>query len=167
MCNLFIVDLHAAERAKRPEELKTIMKTVMEDGRNVLGCNRATLWIADEEKGELWSSIAHGSENILCIPAEEKASIAGWVYVHKELANIPDVKKDRRWFGVKDGAWAPTTMICAPVVAKGKCIAVIQLLDKLGPNGKIIPFDENDEKIMTMLAGHTKIFMDPDADDDE
>jgi len=164
MCNLFVVDLHAAERAKRAEELKTIMKAVMEDGRNVMGCARATLWIVDEEKNELWSSIAHGENKILRIPSDEKTSIAGWVYHHRELANIPDVKEDPRWYRQKLGEWAPTSMICAPVITGDKVIAVIQLLDKTDDAGNIIPFDVNDEKMMTMLAGHTRIFMNPDDD---
>lgn len=167
MCNLFIVDLNATERAKKAEELKSIMKTVMDDGRKVLGCARATLWIVDDEAGELWSSVAHGMKDILRIPNQEKASIAGWVAHHKKLANIPDVKGDPRWFGNSLATFVPETMLCAPVLAGDRVLAVIQLLDKQDAEGNVVPFDTNDEKIITMLAGHTKLFMEPEEDDGE
>ena len=49
MTNLLIIDLKAAERAKKEKELAKIMKTVMEEGREVVGCDRTTLWAVEEE----------------------------------------------------------------------------------------------------------------------
>mmetsp|Transcript_2257 Transcript_2257/g.6310 ORF Transcript_2257/g.6310 Transcript_2257/m.6310 type:complete len:117 (-) Transcript_2257:40-390(-) len=74
------------------------MTTVMEDGRNVLNCARSTLWVVDEEKNEMWSTIASGQSGVLRIPLD-KPSIAGWVAQNKETANIASVKDDARWFG--------------------------------------------------------------------
>lgn len=158
MGNLLIVDLHAAERAKRAEELKTIMKTVMEDGRKVVHCARATMWVVDDDKEELWSWVAQGSKQELRISLSKK-SIAGWVYNHRLLTNVDDVVHDSRWGGDKNAPYVPTTMICAPVVCGDKVVAVIQFLDKTSDDGVIIAFDKNDEKLVTMMVGHTRVFM--------
>lgn len=160
MCNLFLMDLQAAERAKKAKELDSIMKTVIEDGRTVLHCDRATLWAVDEEAGELWSSVAHGVEGILRIPNNSK-SLAGWCAQHKEMMNIPEVKKDPRWAGgpVKAGQFVPVSMICAPVILDGKVIAVIQLLNKLDDDKNPMAFNMEDERVVKMLAAHVAIFM--------
>ena len=50
MSNLLIIDLKAAERAKKEKELAKIMKTVMEEGRSIVGCDRTTLWAVEEEE---------------------------------------------------------------------------------------------------------------------
>jgi len=167
MTNLLIVDLQATERAKKAEELKSIMKVVMEDGRHVVGCDRSTLWVVDDESEELWSSVANGIQGILRIPFSATSSLAGWSAYHKEVVNIPVVREDPRWCGAIGDGYVPQSMLVAPVIKGGRAIAVIQLLDKKDASGNIIPFDKNDEKLCMMLAGHARYFMDPDDPLDE
>lgn len=158
MCNLFLIDLKASERAKKAKELETIMKTVMAHGVNSMTCERATLWVVDDESDELWSSVAHGVEGILRIPKDEKASVAAWVASHKEVANISDVTKDSRWTGDKVGGFATRNMLVAPVLnSDGEVVAVIQLMNKKEGTGG---FDSSDEKALDMLCTHVAIFLD-------
>eukprot|EP00933_Yihiella_yeosuensis_P047859 TRINITY_DN43823_c0_g1_i1.p1 TRINITY_DN43823_c0_g1~~TRINITY_DN43823_c0_g1_i1.p1 ORF type:complete len:351 (-),score=89.24 TRINITY_DN43823_c0_g1_i1:177-1229(-) len=160
MGNLLIIDLKAAERAKKEKELASIMQTVMADGRSVIHCERATLWAVEHEDKEMWSSIAHGVDGILRIPMDDE-SIAGWVAQHGELVNIADCSKDPRWGGksVKSGDFVTKSMLCAPVVLEDKVVAVIQLLNKVDANGKPSGFEEADERMLKMLVGHTSLFM--------
>ena len=161
MSNLLIIDLKAAERAKKEKELAKIMKTVMEDGRSALDCDRATLWAVEEEAGEhgeLWSTFASGVNGSLRIPKSE-SSLAGWVACNNQVINIPDVTKDRRWAKQTTSDYVTKSMLCAPVVLEDKVVAVIQLLNKLDQNGKIVPFDVSDERALKMMAGHTAMFM--------
>ncbi|CAE8620361.1 unnamed protein product [Polarella glacialis] len=164
MLNLLVIDLGAAERAKKEKALSTIMKTVMESGKSVLECSRATLWAVDEEKQELWSSIREHQEknvgNIIRVPLTS-TSIAGWVAQNNEGVNIPDVTKDPRWSkGVKfaDG-FELRSMLCAPVVLEGKVVAVIQLMNKNDKDGNSCAFLKEDVKLIGMLAHHTALFM--------
>jgi len=161
MTNLFLVDLEATERAKKAEELRTITKTIMDDGRTVLSCERATLWIVDEEAKELWTTFGHGLKNNLRIP-NSPDSIAGWVAHNQTLLNIPDLKKESRWSKRGDGTYVPSNMLCAPVLKGPDTIAVIQLLDKTDKTGRKVPFEEADERLLIMLASHVQIFMSPD-----
>lgn len=161
MTNLLFIDLRAIERAKRAEQLKIIMRTFVEDGREVLHCSRASLWCVDEEKKELWSFLitGDGDGRELRVPLDAP-SIVGWVYENREMTNIPEVGKDPRWQSKSGSAFTPTTMICAPVVSsEGKVLAVVQLLDKTDDQGRIIPFGEQDEQMMNMLVGHARVVM--------
>ncbi|CAE7329471.1 TMEM65 [Symbiodinium sp. CCMP2592] len=158
MGNLLLIDLKAAERAKKEKELAKIMKTVMEDGRAVLHCDRATLWAVETEVGELWSTFADGIQGTMRIPKSE-SSLAGWVACNKELVNIPDVTQDPRWTKPSKMNYATKSMLCAPVVLDGKVIAVIQLLNKLDEKGDVVPFDQSDARAVKMMAGHTAMFM--------
>mmetsp|Transcript_46289 Transcript_46289/g.124360 ORF Transcript_46289/g.124360 Transcript_46289/m.124360 type:complete len:348 (-) Transcript_46289:139-1182(-) len=160
MLNLLVIDLQASERAKKAKELESIMTTVMADGRSSLSCERATLWVVDEAAGELWSSVAHGVEGILRVNYKTASTVAGWVAVNKEIANVPDVKQDPRWVRGSTSAsdFEPKSMLCAPVVRDDKTVAVIQLLNKKDGD-RDIAFDGNDEKVIKMLCSHVSIFM--------
>eukprot|EP00427_Karlodinium_veneficum_P064342 CAMPEP_0169325484 /NCGR_PEP_ID=MMETSP1017-20121227/11015_1 /TAXON_ID=342587 /ORGANISM="Karlodinium micrum, Strain CCMP2283" /LENGTH=244 /DNA_ID=CAMNT_0009420171 /DNA_START=205 /DNA_END=939 /DNA_ORIENTATION=+ len=158
MLNLLCIDLEAAERAKRAQQLEVIMKTIMEDGRDAAGCERATLWAVDDEANELWSSVAHGVEGILRVPLDGD-SIAAMVAKSSTLENIPDVTKDPRYKGGKVQNFVTRNMLVVPVVLEEKCVAVIQLLNKLGKDGNPWVFSTEDEKMAGMLAKHTAIFI--------
>ena len=158
MGNLLLIDLKAAERAKKEKELAKIMKTVMEEGREILNCDRATLWAVEEDVNELWSTFAVGIEGIMRI-AKSENSLAGWVACNNEVVNVPDVQQDPRWTKTAKAKYTTKSMLCAPVVQEGKVVAVIQLLNKLAEDGEIIPFDQSDERALKMMASHTAMFM--------
>jgi len=162
------VDLAATERAKKAEELKKMMKAVIEDGAQVVNCKRATLWIVDEETNELWTSFASGLDKELRVPLDS-GSLAGWTAANQQMRNIPNVQKDPLWSGnaKKPQEWVPQTMICIPVLKNGKTLGVIQMMDKISGKDKVVAFDQNDEKLLKMLAGHIAIFMGDDEDEDE
>lgn len=44
------------------------MEEIVEQVCSCLGCDRATLWLVDEEKEELWSQVAKGSEETIRMP---------------------------------------------------------------------------------------------------
>eukprot|EP00932_Pfiesteria_piscicida_P003187 SRR837773.13099.p1 GENE.SRR837773.13099~~SRR837773.13099.p1 ORF type:complete len:334 (-),score=84.68 SRR837773.13099:10-963(-) len=165
MCNLLIVDLGAAERKKRAEELKLVMNTFVEDGRQVLNCARATLWVVDDEQDELWSFVLQGDGKGKDLRVSLKAqSIVGWVYEHREATNIKNVREDPRWQSKTSADYAPSTMLVAPVIAStGKVLAVIQVLDKMDEGGNIIPFGHNDELMVQMLSGHARVVMEANS----
>ncbi|CAL1142604.1 unnamed protein product [Cladocopium goreaui] len=160
MSNLLIIDLKAAERAKKEKELAKIMKTVMEDGRKAFECDRTTLWAVEEDNNELWSTFASGVDGRLRIE-KSTTSLAGWVATKNEMVNIPDVAQDPRWAKnvVHPRDYETKSMLCAPVVVEDKVVAVIQLLNKLDEDGTAISFDRADERALKMMAGHTAMFM--------
>lgn len=160
MLNLLVVDLGAAERAKKAKELDSIMKTIMADGQAALSCERATLWIVDTDKHELWSFVAQGLRSILHVSLQDDTSIAAWVARHNEVASISDVPTDSRWGGraLDVGGFMPRSMLCAPVVHEGKVVAVIQLMNKR-EGDMPLAFDHHDAKMLNFLCTHVAIFL--------
>lgn len=161
MGNLFFIDLLAAERAKKAKEMDSIMKTVMEDGRSVIECERASLLMVDEEQNELWSTVAQGAGKVIRIPCKANGSIAGWVVHNREYVNIEDVSKDSRWGGsqLDFGDFVTRSMICAPVIVDEKVAAIVQFMNKRAEDGSLQHLSPADDKVAKMVASHVAAFM--------
>eukprot|EP00904_Undaria_pinnatifida_P003376 jgi/Undpi1/13039/HiC_scaffold_8.g02702.m1 len=165
MGTLLFLDTTQAEREKKQREMDTLFATILDDGHNLVGAAKCSLFFVDEEKGELWTKVVTDTSGeiktgkLITIPIS--AGIAGEVVRTKMLRNVADTSKDRNYFQEVDIAMKTTTrnILAVPVISrghgkdKGKVIAVIEMMDKAGP------FDENDEKLVGMLAAHMGAFM--------
>ncbi|MDJ0697567.1 adenylate/guanylate cyclase domain-containing protein [Mastigocoleus sp. MO_188.B34] len=107
----------------------------------LLGADRTTIFLLDEEKQELWSIVAEGDGNSsleIRIPANK--GIAGEVATFKKVINIPyDFYDDPRSVFAKKQekktGYRTYTMLALPLLnEEGKLVAVVQLLNKLLPN---------------------------------
>lgn len=107
----------------------------------LLGADRTTIFLLDEEKQELWSIVAAGEGDKsleIRIPADK--GIAGEVAINREVINIPfDFYNDPRSVFAKEQekrtGYRTYTMLALPLVnEQGKLVAVVQLLNKLQPN---------------------------------
>lgn len=166
MLNLLVLDLAAAEKAKRAKELESIMSTVIEDGRKVMSCERSTAWMVDLDTNELWTRTASGIDHEIRIPLA--TGVAGSVYKTGELVNIKDVEKDDRFKLARkksavrsmDTSFKVKNMLCAPVRKGEEVVGVVQCLNKVDEEtGESVEFTRNDEKLITMLAAHVGIFV--------
>ncbi len=104
----------------------------------LLGADRTTIFLLDEEKKELWSILAEaegGRSLEIRIPADK--GIAGEVATYKKVINIPfDFYDDpRSGFAQeqeKKTDYRTYTMLALPLLSeKGELVAVVQLLNKL------------------------------------
>ncbi len=107
----------------------------------LLGADRTTIFLLDEEKQELWSIVAasEGDRSLeIRIPADK--GIAGEVAIHREVVNIPyDFYNDPRSIFAKEQekrtGYRTYTMLALPLLnEQGKLVAVVQLLNKLKPH---------------------------------
>ena len=109
----------------------------------LLGADRATLFLLDEERGELWSKVAAGAAGEIRIP--RGAGIAGAVAESGETLNIPDARADPRFDASIDRASGYTTrsLLCVPLRdAQGRVFGAAQMLNKR--DGLL--FDADDEE---------------------
>lgn len=60
-----------------------------------LECDRATCFIVDNQKNELWSKVAKGASNTIRMPMNK--GIAGHVATSRELLNIQNAYLDQRF----------------------------------------------------------------------
>jgi len=117
----------AAERS-----LDTLLQKVMQKACEVLDADRATVFLVDEAKQELWSRVAKGKE-LSEIRFPLGAGIAGHVARTGETVNIADAYQDPR-FNVdvdhKTG-YHTRTILCMPMKnQEGKILGVLQVLNR-------------------------------------
>ncbi|BAY07232.1 adenylate/guanylate cyclase domain-containing protein [Calothrix sp. NIES-2098] len=106
----------------------------------LLGADRTTIFLLDEEKQQLWSILAEaeGDRSLeIRIPADK--GIAGEVATFKKVINIPyDFYQDPRSVFAREQekitGYRTYTMLALPLLNEhGQLVAVVQLLNKLKP----------------------------------
>jgi putative ABC transport system ATP-binding protein len=127
--------------------------------RNMLGADRATLYLYDESRAELHSKIAHsGGGAPLEISLAAGSGIAGRVAQTGETLNIPDAYSSPYFNPELDKAtgYRTRTILCMPIYDRRKKVfAVAQLLNK--ENGQ--PFSQADERKFREFAGQLGVLL--------
>jgi adenylate cyclase len=142
----------------------------------LLGADRTTIYLIDEEKNELWSIVAKdagGGSLEIRFPATQ--GIAGEVATSKKVLNIPfDFYDDPRSAFAKkkdqETGYRTYTMLVLPLLNEaGDLVAVVQLLNKLKfPNDPEIPladridlegFTAEDEKVFEEFAPSIRLIL--------
>ncbi len=150
--------------------LHEMLRSITLKTGELLNADRTTIWLLDEEKDELWSTVAQGANGKpleLRIPAN--VGIAGESAQGKKVINIPyDFYDDPRSTFTqqfdKQNGYRTYSMVVMPLLQEetGDLIAVVQLLnkfkldaekyelleDKIDVNG----FTEEDERVFREFA---------------
>ena len=118
----------------------------------LLDADRATLFLVDRARGELWSKVAqHEGERPLEIRLPLTEGIAGQVARTGTTLNIPDAYAEPLFLRDVDQrtGYRTRTILCAPMLdADGRPFAVAQLLNKRGAER----FDADDERRFREVA---------------
>ncbi len=111
----------------------------------ILQAERTTIFVVDEDRQELWSKIAQGTDaDSLEIRLPLSHGIAGYVATTGEGLNIPDAYADTRFSDATDKqtGYHTRNILCMPVMnSDRKVVAIAQLLNKIGT----YPFSREDE----------------------
>lgn len=145
----------ATGSAVDPEvELTRQLSRIVARLRDVMDAERATLFLHDRERDEIWSRVLLES-GINEIRLKVGQGIAGDVMATGRRVRIDDVSKDPRFdtrFDKKSG-FVTRSMLCEPLVnAEGERIGVVQVLNKRGG-----PFTEKDELLLEAINSQTAI----------
>ena len=121
--------------------LQEMLQSITLKTGELLGADRTTIFLLDEEKQELYTIVAEGEgKRSLEIRIPANKGIAGEVATHKKVVNIPfDFYNDTRSSFArqheKRNDYRTYTMLALPLLnEQGKLVAVVQLLNKLKPN---------------------------------
>jgi putative ABC transport system ATP-binding protein len=126
----------------------------------LMNADRASLWLVDEQSGELWTKVAQdaGGESVeIRIP--KGAGIAGAVAASGEALNIPDVYDDPRFDPTADKRTGYRThgVLCTPLFDDGgRVFGVAQVLNKAGGSQ---PFDTVDLKRFQAFAAKMSVIL--------
>lgn len=146
--------IKAAELVNSTIRVDEVLKNIIDVAKDLTHSDRGTLYLVDNEKGELWSLITLGDE-MREIRLKIGEGLAGFVAESGETINIKDVHKDSRFKADFDKASGYTTknMICFPIKNnKGNIVGVLQLLNSA--NGE---FTKRDEEFLAALSIHSAI----------
>jgi serine phosphatase RsbU (regulator of sigma subunit)/anti-sigma regulatory factor (Ser/Thr protein kinase) len=136
-------------------KLDDLLQVIVEKAAEVMDADRATLFLYDEARNELWSKTTQRLE-IREIRLPLGVGIAGNVAKIRTPINISDAYADARFdpnFD-KETGYRTHSILCLPLTGNGdRLIGVIQVLNKKGQQ----VFDEADESLLAGLSAHITV----------
>jgi serine phosphatase RsbU (regulator of sigma subunit) len=133
-------------------ELDLVLGTVTESVCEALGCERASLYLYDKKRDELYTRVVTELE-IEEIRTSLDTGITGWVARRRKIANIPDPAVDARWNSAIDRrtGYRTKNILAAPLISShnDRLVGVLQLLNKTEGD-----FDEFDESLILAFGTH-------------
>jgi len=140
--------LGVAKAMSAERHLDRLLGLVVDAAAQVAEADRCTLFIADSDRGELWSKVAQGASEIR-IPIG--AGIAGAVATTGQAIRIPDAYADPR-FNRRvdlDTGYHTKSILAVPMLnTRGEVVGVLQAI-----NRKDGTFTAEDEELLGALAG--------------
>jgi sigma-B regulation protein RsbU (phosphoserine phosphatase) len=163
--------LHALERQTRAVErlsvlveaskaltstldLCKVFDSILEVATRHTGADRATLFLVDAERGQLWSLVAQGLQHHeIRLPVGR--GLAGWVAKEGLTVNLADAHTDARFESGFDEIFGYRTrsLLAMPVRARtGRVIGVLELLNKRAGS-----FNSADIELVEGISSHAAI----------
>ena len=132
----------------------------MNQGKLYFRAERASLFMLDEEKNELWSQVATGRRGIIKVKSDQ--GLIGACVKSGELINVPDAYNDDRFCSSVDKgtSFRTKSVLAIPVkYEEGNIIGAIQMINKKMEDGSDTVFTEDDENLVKMMAAHVRAFI--------
>jgi HD-GYP domain-containing protein (c-di-GMP phosphodiesterase class II) len=129
--------------------IDSLLTIIAEEVRHILGADRCSVFLIDNEKNELWTKVALGvGEKVLRIPMGQ--GIAGFVAKTGSAVNIRDAYRDRRFTQDLDRltGYQTKSLLAVPLKDReGRGLGVFEVLNKAKG-----PFNDEDEGFLRILA---------------
>ncbi len=138
-------------------DLDRLLQNILRSAVRVMEASAGSLLLLDEMTDELVFKVVEGGagDKLLNRRMPRHQGIAGWVIEHKEAVIVDDAIRDRRLYSeIGDSLnYTTTSMICAPLMVRGKAIGALQILNKRSGES----FDESDKELLIALAAQSAI----------
>jgi sigma-B regulation protein RsbU (phosphoserine phosphatase) len=138
-----------AARIGREANADAMLRLNADMARELVGADRCSIWMVDEESDDLWTRVAHGVPEIR-IPAG--TGLVGAAVTANETIVVNDTSKDPRFAGRVDAGsgYVTKSVLVLPLAGSdGKVIGAIQALNK--PEG----FSDADVGLLGIAAGYS------------
>jgi HD-GYP domain-containing protein (c-di-GMP phosphodiesterase class II) len=140
-----VIQAMATERT-----LESLLDVITRETRNILRCERCSVFVLDRAKGELWTKVAQGlDDEVIHVPVEGKSIVSLTVKTGRPI-NIPNAYEDPRFDSQVDQltGYRTESILCVPMNDRnGEVIGVFEVLNKAGG-----PFTDEDEQWLKGLA---------------
>ena len=157
------------------QDLDILLERILSEARRVLNADAGSIYISDGEKltinyaqnDTLQSQLPAGEKliyNVFTIPIN-KRTISGYAAATGKPVNIPDVYRipDSAPYGFNPhydrvSGYKSTSMLAIPLSTnRGDILGVIQVINKQDEQGEVIPFDPEDEILVTHFAANATV----------
>ncbi len=130
-----------------------LLGLIVNQSSGLLDAERATLYLLDENQGELWSRVAQGVE-IKEIRLAVGKGIAGYVARENQILNIPDAYLDNRFDATHDlsSGFRTRNILAVPMHDRqARLVGVLQVINKREA------FTADDEELLVALSSTAAI----------
>lgn len=131
---------------------RSLLQSIVEVARSVFGAAAASVFLLDNETGELvFEAVAgEGEDELIGTRFPSGTGLAGWVVMSGQALLVDDVTQNPQF--ARDAAestgYVPRSIMAAPLIRNGDCIGVLEVLDRASrPRG-----DLSDVDLIGMLA---------------
>jgi Nif-specific regulatory protein len=145
--------LSICRKMNSERDLGALLDLIAREATSLLGCDRASIFLLDRGRNELWSQVALGSDDILRFDAS--LGIAGRAALTGETVNVRDAYSDPRFYGGIDDqtGYRTRNLVAVPVRNQGgEIVGAFEALNKQAG-----PFTRRDEEALSALASHAAI----------
>ena len=146
---------HIAQDLVSELNVDRLLKRILRSAINAVEGTAGALLLLDPSQDELVFSVVEGGggEALEGQRMGRDQGLAGWVVMHNEPIVVHDVHQDERFFEQipKGVNFQVHSLICAPLVAKGTTIGVVQVLNKA--HGA--DFDDDDLDLLMSFAAQS------------
>ena len=145
--------LAISQKMNSERDLGALLDVIAKEATNVLLCDRASIFLLDRERNELWSKVALGSDEILRFDAG--FGIAGKAASTGETINVKDAYSHPEFYNAIDDqtGYRTQNVLAVPVRnQKGEIIGAFEALNK-----RVGAFTRRDEDFLDALASHAAI----------
>jgi len=146
--------LRVAKQVAVIDTLDELLTTIVEISAKETDADRGTLFLNDDQTGELYSRVAQGNR-FREIRILNNQGVAGYVYTKGEGAIVQDAYADPRFDRAIDEetGYVTQNILCAPIrTVKGEIIGVLQMLNK-----KRGEFSPEDLRLLEAMTRQTAI----------
>src|SRR5882762_4130564 len=146
--------LTISQQMNSERDLGALLDLVAREATRLLDADRASIFLLDREKVELWSKVALGSDEILRFDA--RRGIAGAAALTGKVINVSDAYNDSRFNSTIDTqtGYRTRNLLAVPLqnLIDGEVVGAFEVLNK-----RHGAFDAEDEEILKSLAAQSAI----------
>ena len=144
--------LKICQKINSERDLAALLDLIANEATKLMEADRASLFLLDRERGELWSKVALGSKEIRF---DARLGIAGAVALTGQTINVEDAHQDPRFYKEIDlrTGYRTQSLLAIPLRNhEGEIIGTFEVLNK-----KTGAFGKEDEEILKALAAQAAI----------
>jgi putative nucleotidyltransferase with HDIG domain len=132
-------------------DLASVLSLALSKAEELCNAESSSIWELDDERGELFFRVVRGraAGEIQSLRVPLGRGIVGSVALSARAEIVNEVAQDPRWGGDRDAQFTTRNILTVPLIARGKVIGVLQLLNRRGGEG----FDADDLRRMQLFAG--------------